>query len=384
MKKKTLLLLTGLLVTTCITGCGKKETAIQDTEASSEQNTITGYLIENADQYVTLSSYEGIDVEKPIYTVTDEEVFMEIDNSLYEMSELTEADRPAELGDILTVNLKAVIDGEEEAYIDETDYSIELGYEEFGADFDTELTGTQAGDTKSFSITFSDDTWYEDWINQTVNFDVTVTTVEQLIIPEYNEEFVKNQGYDSLEEYEASIKETLTAGYEEQSAAEAKTNALFAAIDATEFNGYPDKLYDSCKTSIEEQYTMFAEAFGMTQEELYEAYGMAEEDLNTEILSAVNSRLFISAFCQKEGLTITEEDYQAFLEELYYEYGYEDAASFEAEYGKEYILWTLYEDLASTHLLEHAAITEVDYSYEEDYGFETEEVEELEALEEAE
>lgn len=384
MKKKTLLLLTGLLVTACITGCGKKETAIQDTEASSEQNTITGYLIENADQYVTLSSYEGIDVEKPIYTVTDEEVFMEIDNSLYEMSELTEADRPAELGDILTVNLKAVIDGEEEAYIDETDYSIELGYEEFGADFDTELTGTQAGDTKSFSITFSDDTWYEDWINQTVNFDVTVTTVEQLIIPEYNEEFVKNQGYDSLEEYEASIKETLTAGYEEQSAAEAKTNALFAAIDATEFNGYPDKLYDSCKTSIEEQYTMFAEAFGMTQEELYEAYGMAEEDLNTEILSAVNSRLFISAFCQKEGLTITEEDYQAFLEELYYEYGYEDAASFEAEYGKEYILWTLYEDLASTHLLEHAAITEVDYSYEEDYGFETEEVEELEALEEAE
>lgn len=381
MKKKSLLLLTGLLLTVCITGCGSKEET-NSTETSSEQgNIITGYLIDNADQYVTLASYEGLEVEKPIYEVTEDELNMEIENSLYERSELLEADRAAEMGDIVTVNLVATIEGETEPYINEEDYAIELGYEEFGTDFDAQLEGCKAGDSKTFSITFDEDTWYEEWIDKTVNFEVNVTLVEELIIPEYDEAFVKEQGYESIEEFEAYLKETLAAGYEEQSASEAKTNALLAAMDATEFQGYPDKLYDSCKTTVEEQYALFAETFGMSEEELYEAYEMTEEDVEAEILEAVNSRLFISAFCQKENLTVTEEEYQTFLEEQYYYYGYEDTAAFEEEYGKEYILWALYEDLTTSLLLEKANVTEVEYSYEDEaYEDETEEVEEIDGL----
>lgn len=385
MKKKSLLLLTGLLLTICITGCGSKEEN-SSTEASSEQgNVITGYLIDNADQYVTLASYEGLEVEKPIYEVTEDELNMEIENSLYERSELLEANRAAEMGDIVTANLVATIEGESEPYINEEDYAIELGYEEFGADFDAQLEGCKAGDSKTFSVTFDEDTWYEEWIDKTVNFEVDVTLVEELIIPEYDEEFVKEQGYESTEDFEAYLMETLTASYEEQSASEAKTNALLAAMDATEFQGYPDKLYDSCKASVEEQYALFAETFGLSEEELYEAYEMTEEDVEAEILDAVNSRLFISALCQKENITITEEEYQAFLEEQYYYYGYEDTASFEEEYGKEYILWALYEDLTTSFLLEKANVTEVAYSYEEEgYEDETEEVEEIDALDAAE
>lgn len=386
MKKKTLLLLTGLLIAICVTGCGKKEAPTPATEASTEQNdTITGYLIDNTDQYVTLSSYEGLEVDKPIYEVTEDEIAMEVENSLYEMSEIKEANRAATIGDILTVNLKATIDGESEPYIDEEGYSIELGYEEFGPEFDAQLEGCNSGDNKSFSISFDEDTWYEEWINQTVNFEVTVTSVEELIIPEYDETFAKEQGFESIEEFETYLKDTLTANYEIQSNTEAKHNVLLAAINATEFNGYPDKLYDTCKASVEEQYISFAEAFGMTTEELYEAYEMTEEDLAEEILEAVNGRLFISAFCKENNLTVTESDYQAFIEEQYYQYGYEDAAAFEAEYGKEYILWALYEDLTSSYLLEIATVHEVDFSYEDEYYEDLEEdVEEIDAIEEAE
>lgn len=386
MKKRALLLLTVLLITGCITACGKKEENSDATEAATTQgSTITGYLIDNADQYVTLSSYEGLEVEKPIYEVTENEIAMEIENNLYEMSQVSEVDRAAETGDILTVNLVATIDGETEPYINEEGYSVELGYEEFGAEFDLQMEGSKKGDSKAFSVTFDEETWYEDWINQTVNFEVTVTLIEELIIPEYDETFVENQGFDSKEAFEAYIKETLTEQYEIQSNTEAQNNALLAAINVTEFNGYPDKLYDTCKASVEEQYAMFAEAFGMNQEELYEAYGMTEEDLETEILEMINGHLFISAFCQENNLSVTEEDYQAFVEDQCYQYGYEDSAAFEAEYGKEYILWALYENITSSYLLEIANVTELEYSYGEDfYEEETEDIEEIEALEEAE
>lgn len=381
MKKKSLLLLTGLMLTLCITGCGKKEEA-STTEATTEQDaSITGYLIDNANQYVTLASYDGIEVEKPIYEVTEDELNMEVENSLYEHSQLLEANRAAEMGDIVTVNLAATIEGEGEPYIDEEDYAIELGYVEFGPDFDAQLEGCKVGDTKSFSLSFDEDIWLEEWMNKTVNFEVSVTKVEELIIPEYNEDFVKELGYESMEDFEAALKETLAANYEEQSNSEAKTNALLAAMEITEFQGYPDKLYDSCKTSVQQQYAAFAEMFGISEEELYESYEMTDEDLEAEILEAVNGRLFISAFCQKEGISVTEADYQSYLEEQYLYNGYEDAASFEAEYGKEYILWALYEDLVTSHLLEHANVTEADYSYdEESYDEEEEEVEEIDGL----
>ena len=87
MKKKYLLLMTGLLAACTLFGCGKKETEVS-TEAASENedSEITGYLVDDAAQYVTLGTYKGMDVEKPVYTVSDDEVAMEIDNTLYEYS----------------------------------------------------------------------------------------------------------------------------------------------------------------------------------------------------------------------------------------------------------------------------------------------------------
>ena len=401
MKKKSLLLLAGLLVIFSF-GCGKKEDTSSDTESSTEvledvDKEISGYLIDNADQYVTLGTYKGLDIEKPIYEVSDDEVEMEIENERYSYITFQEVDRASQSGDCLTVDLRATIDGEDTPTLDEQDYAIDLGYEEFGADFDAQLENCKAGITKSFSCTFDEDSWYEDWIGKTVNFDVIVKMVEEVIIPEYDDDFVKNTlGFDSKEDYEASVRETLMANYEEQSNAEAKENALVAAMANCEFSGYPDKLYDSCKSAITSSYSSFAAEYGMELEELYEAYDMTEEDLELEVMDAVDRRLFISALCQKEGLSVTTGEYAVFLNDQYAYYYYDDAASFETDFGKENLMWMLYEDKASTFLINSGTTYEApagldeedmgveDAFYDEEYADEAETEEEtMVALEEA-
>lgn len=383
MKRKLLLPMLGLTLVLGIAGCGKSE---QPPETETTADTIiTGYLIDGADQYVTLGTYKNMSVEKPVYEVNEDEIGIEIENYLYEKSEMQQTDEGAESGDTVTMDLKATIEGEAEPVLDETDYSVELGYEEFGPDFDEALIGCQAGDSKTVSCDFAEDDLYEDWAGKTVTFQVSVKTVEELIVPEYDDAFIADMGYDSQEDFENYIRENLEANYEVQSDSEARNNAILAALDDTQFDGYPDKLYDSCSDAVNEQYALYAEAYGMTMDEILEAFGMTQEDLDDEILESVNIRLFISALCQAENITVSDREYDSFLDEQFSQYGYEDRDSFEAEYGKEYILWALYEQKVADYLLKNASVEEVTYSYDgDDYDADSDYGEELEPLDDAE
>lgn len=381
MKRKHLLLITGLALVLGMTGCGNSEKTAE-TETTAAGSVITGYLIDGADQYVTLGIYKNLPVEKPIYEVTDDEISMEIENYLYEKSDMQQTDRGAEAGDVVTVDLKATVEGAQEPDLDETDYAVELGYEEFGADFDQALTGCQAGDSKTVSCSFTEEDGYEDWAGKTVNFEISVKAVEELVVPKYDDAFITDMGYNSQEDFENYIRESLEASYREQSEAEARSNAILAALDNTQFEGYPDKLYDSCADSVNDQYKFFADAYGMSMDEVLEAFDMTQEDLDSEILETVNTRLFISALCQAENITATDEEYTAFIDQQFSQYGYEEGASFEADYGKETILWALYEQKAADFLLENASVDEVTYSYDgDDYDESSEYGEELEAIE---
>lgn len=396
MKKKALLLLFAGLVAVFSFGCGKKDDSSSETETSSEtyedvDKEITGYLVDNAQQYVTLGTYKGMDIEKPVYEVSDDEVEMEIENERYSYITFQEVDRASQTGDCLTVDLKATIEGESEPMLDEEDYAIELGVEEFGTEFDSQMENCKAGDTKSFTCTFGDDTWYEEWIGQTVDFEVTVKTVEEMILPDYDDAFVTDTlGYDSKEAYETAVRETLEANYDEQATAEAKENAILEAIAGCDFNGYPDQLYDSCKASITSSYAAFASEYGMDVDELYEAYGMSDEDIESEAMDEVNRRLFVSALCQEEDISVTTGEYAVYLNDQYAYYNYDDADSFEADFGKENLMWMLYEDKVSTFLINNGTLYEApasldeegldDAAYDEDASYDAEE-ETLVALE---
>lgn len=97
-------------------------------------------------------------------------------------------------------------------------------------------------------------------------------------------------------------------------------------------------------------------------------------------MDTVNRRLFISAICQAEDITVTSDEYTAFLESLYPDYGYDDAESFETDYGKDYLMWYLYENKVADYLVNNASLYEAPVSmdaedlevYDEDTESETE------------
>ena len=361
------------------------DAAEAEEEKALEPITPSEYLVQKASDYVKLGDYDGVEVTKYTYEITDDMVQDEIQGELEDASEEESTNAPSEDGNTIYMNLTASVDGEEAADPEET--FITLGQEEYGAEFDEKLTGVSTGDTLDFTITYGDDTWQEDWQGKTVDFSVEVTDVTKSEVPEYNEDYVKNYtGYDTKEEYEASVREYLEQSYEEQSAYDQSEELISACLERTEFTGeYPEDLFEACKEEALSAYSMFVDEGGDVTDVL-DMFGLTESDIEEEAKNLVNRRLFISAYAQANNIEVTEDDYVSYVNE-YADYYGESAADFEALYTRETLVNALYESKVIDQLLEKAKVTEKEYTgdaSEEDMYEDGELLDDMELVEEGE
>lgn len=386
MKKKSLLLLLGLAAAIAVSGCGNKNEKKQETEfttdapaATADEDVIeetaaeteslldpitpSDYLVNNIDDYVTLGEISGLPVTQYTYKVTDDMIAERIDTELSAYSEEKEVDRQSKSGDIIYADITSTVQGDDDSEYTESTY-ITLGDEEYGAEFDEKMTGVSAGDTQEFSITFDDDIWMEEWMGQTVDFKVSVTSICEVKTPEYNDDFVaENTEYKTTQEYEAFLREEIEAENAQTSYTDAVEELYRSVEEDSVFSDYPQDLYDLCKEEVLAFYQTFA---GTTDEtDIYEMFGLTEEDVEAEILAMVNRRLIASAICEQNDLEITQDEYASYVSEYAAYYGYEDIAQFEKDNSRPTLVWSLYESKAGDYLYQNAKITEEVYETEE-------------------
>lgn len=296
MKKRTTLLMMTLGIAAMLGGCGGQKGAVKDYS-----------------KYVELGDYKGLTLDRVITTVTDEDIQDEIDSELSYSAEYNEVtDRAAKEGDVVVVSYVGTIDGTEFDGGSETDVEIELGSETYIDGFEEGIVGMKVGEEKSFDVTFPED--YDGELDgKTATFTVTLSTIYDVTMPEYNDEFVASiSDYSTVEEYEASLREELQQEYDEDAQSMANEDALATVIENSTFNGYPDELYESCKTSMDEDNALLLQEFGLS--DISELYG---EDYNEEeyIEELVNERMVVYSIASAEKLDVTDEEYKAALEE---------------------------------------------------------------------
>lgn len=387
MNKKRVLLLLGLTAAIGMTGCGNSEKKTEETEFSTsapeetaeedldtaelleedsetekaiEPITPSDYLPSKTADYVTLGDLSDLQAAEYTYEITDDMIQAQIDEELEFNSEEIETDRASKDGDVIYLDLTSTVNGEETT---ESTYFY-LGSQEYGAEFDEQLIGLSAGDTIEFSITFGEDIWMEEWMNQTVDFKAEITSVCELTTPEYNDAFAAEYtDFATTAEYETYLKESLEEEYADLGYSDTIETLFDQAAEQAVISGYPEEFYDSCRDELLATYFAFTGSDDVN--DVYELFGLTEESLDAEIMNSVSRRLLISAICQEQNLEVTEEDYLECLNDYTEYYGYDSAAAFEEDYSRESLVWFLYESKAAEYLYEHAEITKIPYEEEE-------------------
>lgn len=338
-------------------GCSKK----------TEQKDLKEFTHDNYGE-VALCEYKGIEVDKPIYTIAQEDIDSYIESLAYEYAESNVVERASQEGDCLALTFTMSCNNE--ILYDYTDepYYLYIGDKEFGSEFDSKITGKKAGENIKFSISYEED--YEDaeCAGKTIDYDVTITEVTEETYPEINDDFITNElGYESYDDMIESVKKELSAENDNESIYAVNENIIQYLITNSTFNSHSESLYESCKTSIEEGYVEYAEMFGCsTVDELYEMFGMTSEDVETEIMNQVYRTIVIDAISEKEDMALTNTEYNDGITTLVNDMGYESSEDLIADYGEDSLYMWILEEKVLNFLVDNAKITEVEYN-EEDF-----------------
>ncbi len=402
MKKKSyILVLAAMAAVVVLAGCeGKKQgnneeadnasTDMAAEEVDSADDTIDigsgvevpGEVLEfDVSDFVKLGDYKGLEVTYPsVSDVSEEDVQEEIQYELEEETEYKEVkERGAKEGDIVNIDFTGTIDGEEFEGGSAEEYELELGAGEFLEDFEENLMDKKSGETAVFKVTFPED-YDEELGGKEAEFSVTVNSISEAVVPEYNEEFVKSvSDYETLKDYETSIRQQLEADSKDESKLEAQENALRIAMGNAQVDGYPQKLYDFFYDDAVTGYKNYAELMGMDYEEFLQSV-MTEEDIEQMVLEQIREYLVTSAILEKEGQEINDSEYQELAEQMAKENDYNTLEEYEADYGATYIRTQLVREKVINLLYDSANLTEVPYEeyYKDDYAEEDVEEEDAE------
>lgn len=262
-------------------------------------------------KYVTLGSLEHLQKNLTVETVDEQSMADAKEEALADYTEYEDATGSIKEGQMADVSIVVTSDGEELYDFSDEPYEMTVGKEEFGAEFDAYLIGKEAGDAIDIEVSY--DSSFDDGVlcGKTVEIKGSVAGIKDVVMPEVDDAFVKeNFGFSTVQEWE----EQLRADIEEQKQQEAqemmREDLLQQAIDASDISGYPKNLYKQKLQEVKDGYQSYADMFGCDVSEVYDTFGLTEEDIEKEALDNVEMTMVVSMIAQKEDLMLTDDELQ--------------------------------------------------------------------------
>ena len=297
-----------------------------DVTGISDSNVIFKFTIITKPE-VTLGEYKNLKVKKDKVTVSDEEINHEIDHLrehladvvVKENGEITE-------GDTAVIDFTGFVDGKELEGGKGENFPLEIGSHSFIPGFEEGLVGLKAGEEHTLELKFPEN-YIEDLKGKDVTFKVKVNEVKTRVLPDVNEDFFKDLGYEDIKteaELKAKIKEKIKHQKEHQADDVFVDKCLEAAAKNMKVDINEEIIDDEVHRMID-QYAQQLQMQGMNIDDYYKMTGTKEEDLHKmmapEAEKRVKYRYLLEEIAEAEDLKFTEEEINNRAEEMASQFG---------------------------------------------------------------
>lgn len=270
---------------------------------------------------VSVKDYKGIEVEKTVKEVTDENV----ENRLKAMQDrnarqIEVEDRPSQNGDTLVFDFEGSVDGVPFEGGKAEKYSLELGSGQFIPGFEPQLENRNIGDEFDVNVTFPEDYHAEELKGKEAVFKCKVHEIKAKEVPELDDEFAKDVSeFDTLDELRADIRKKMEEQNEKEASTEVENKLIDQVIENMEAE-IPNEMYEAAIDDMIRDFDYRLQSQGMNLDTYMKYTGMElasfRQTFEEQAKKRVQIRLALEKIVELENIGVSDEDVEAEYKKL--------------------------------------------------------------------
>jgi len=288
---------------------------------------------------VTVTNYEGVEVEKRVGKVTDEDVhnaLVRLTENFAQLHPITDRDQ-VENGDVVTIDYSASLGGRQIAGLQGQRRFVEVGKEAIFPGFQEHLLGARKGETLQFSLPLprraeEDATTAE--AERVAAFRVTIHDLARKEVPALDDEFAKDHGEcDTLEELRDKVRQNLQQAAERRAESQVQDALVARLLETNGFEVPPSLVREQMRRMLVEAGVVRPSADGAVNDA-----GVPEhirEEVTAQARKQVQSVFLLDAVAKQENLTVSDEEIRQQIAEVIASVGVERQPQVDAYYAKE-------------------------------------------------
>ncbi len=262
---------------------------------------------------VTIDGYKGIEVERVVDAVTDEDVDKRAEQLCERNSRLiTVDDRAAQKGDTVNIDFKGFRDGEAFDGGEAEGYELELGSGQFIPGFEEKIEGHTTGEEFDIEVKFPDDYTVPELKGADAVFKIKLNEIKYKEVPLLDDDLVKDSTeFETVDEYKADLRKKMEEAAEAR-ADSAVENKLFDAVVEKMQAEVPQVMYDERVNEMLRDLAGRLQPQGITLQQYFQYTGQsldsAKKLYEDQAKKQVDLRLALEQIVKNEGIEATEEE----------------------------------------------------------------------------
>ena len=263
---------------------------------------------------VKVEKYTKLGVKKGEVKVTEEEVKSRINSLLEQYADIVIKDGKIENGDTAVIDFEGFKDGVAFDGGKGENYPLEIGSNTFIPGFEEQLIGLKAGDEKDIKVIFPEDYAQEDLKGQEAVFKIKVHEVKTKELPEMDEEFFKDLGYEGVET-EEQLKDLVKADLEAKKEYELENKYVDDLLEEAAKHtvvDLPEELVHEEIHRMMHQYEENLKMQGITLDMFYQFTNSDEsklrDQMKEEATKRITYRLMLEEIAKVENIEISDAD----------------------------------------------------------------------------
>ncbi len=270
---------------------------------------------------VEVKDYKGIEVEKVVNPVTDEDINKQLD-ALREKNVTVETvdDRAAENGDDVVIDFEGFKDDVAFEGGKAEDFTLSLGSGQFIPGFEDQIVGHNAGEDFDINVTFPDEYQVKELAGAPAVFKIKLKSISKKVMPELDDDMVKDSTeFDTVDEYKADVKKKLEDANEKHADSEVEAKIfdkvienMTAEIPQVMFDNRVNEMIGELEQRLAPQgisLDLYMQYTGQTIDTVKKAYAEQAE-------KQVKLRLALEKIAKLENIEVTEDELKAEFDKL--------------------------------------------------------------------